>query len=57
MKENNKSRILNEKELSDVMNGFHNAVIPLENCKILQAKEDTEIIIVTKKMQLMINVR
>lgn len=35
MAENNQLRILNEKELSDIMNGFHNAVNPIGNCKIL----------------------
>ena len=36
MAKNNQLRILNEKELSDVMTGFHNAVNPIGNCKILQ---------------------
>ena len=36
LKNNTKAEILNEKILSDTMNGLHNAVIVLENCKILQ---------------------
>ena len=36
MAKNNQLQILNEKELSDTMTGFHNAVNPIGNCKILQ---------------------
>ena len=43
LKNNIKSEILNEKILSDTMNGLHNAVIVLENCKILQTSTPWDI--------------